>query len=862
MKKQIFTAVVLAIIFSFTSPFGGPFSASAQTNMALIEQLKAQVTKLQTALQAITSKTQIIAIGATTASSQSIGYDLAVTQAQFSDTGFKVTFCNNSNGVTLPLSPGFLVQTTINGYPKEFFVPEARDFGCFDKIYDYQFLGAGIFNPANTYTAVVQVDPRNYFTETDEQNNYLQIKYPPDVDLVVVDAKFRADGGIYYSTCNEGSDTPFPKIEDSVTTEIKVDGVLQQVATNTPTVFNSANLAGSGCVYVSTGSGLANYNPLANHTAEVFVDSDNRVVETDESNNRLIFNNSIPTPEIYYPPKTSAFPNDGDLNYTWDGYPFFNIFDPITGFPTFYLIKGNYDRISIFDKLSDSVLLGLQDTNNVLYPLSGYLPLSTTTPRGVNFSFPWHIGIQDILSQNGQGSGAIVPDGRYLVKAISNTGSEDLSDVYLKIIDDPSKRYNVKLNSPNGGEVWYAGSTQQINWSEYNLTNPDLAGKYKINLMVMRDAEVNGVEVPLFLELNSGALGQNWTIPANFPPGLYKIWVSCTIADELGEKSLCSYINDTTKSKDESDGWFEIVAPDITVTSPKSGDIWPIGENRQISWTSVGFLGNEPIKVDLIGTRYGLAQGQPMSDGTVMIVMPNDILPGNYRIKISSFLNQAEIIGYSGYFTVASSSPPLTVFTPNGGETLKIGEPFDVRWSTNGMSATTSVQLFFQSVPANASTTPSGGVAIQLNNSNLGTYSYTFTPESFSSPSGAVLHTGLNKLTVSATVNGQLISDTSDAPFTITLGADQCLNITGVQTVIPVGYIRSGYVDCVVPRAGGGTPSTGGTGTTPIKNLNNGVESDQMDVIESSSIDDSRQLANTLISLKSLLQTLQQILAR
>ena len=67
---------------------------------------------------------------------------------------------------------------------------------------------------------------------------------------------------------------------------------------------------------------------------------------------------------------------------------------------------------------------------------------------------------------------------------------------------------------------------------------------------------------------------------------------------------------------------------------------------------------------------------------------------------------------------------------------------------------------------------------------------------------------------------------------------------------------------CVVPRAGGGTPSTGGTGTTPIKNLNNGVESDQMDVIESSSIDDSRQLANTLISLKSLLQTLQQILAR
>jgi hypothetical protein len=100
----------------------------------------------------------------------------------------------------------------------------------------------------------------------------------------------------------------------------------------------------------------------------------------------------------------------------------------------------------------------------------------------------------------------------------------------------------------------------------------------------------------------------------------------------------------------------------IDITSPRSGDVWPSGETRQISWTSHGFYGNEWTQVDLVGTRYGLANGSQLmgGNGAVTVTMPNDISPDSYRVKISSVNSPARggtsVIGYSDYFTVTSGS--------------------------------------------------------------------------------------------------------------------------------------------------------------------------------------------------------------
>ncbi|MCC6290730.1 hypothetical protein IT398_01540 [Candidatus Nomurabacteria bacterium] len=125
--------------------------------------------------------------------------------------------------------------------------------------------------------------------------------------------------------------------------------------------------------------------------------------------------------------------------------------------------------------------------------------------------------------------------------------------------------------------------------------------------------------------------------------------------------------------------------PDLasfSIVSPNRDTIWrndTAGEWLTIKWKyAPGSIdGSARVRVDLVGTRYGLASGQRVDEGQVRINISPDIQPGRYQIKISDFDN-GKIFAYSDYFTVTSGGTtgnrPPVVSGVSGPTVLRVGE--------------------------------------------------------------------------------------------------------------------------------------------------------------------------------------------
>lgn len=158
-------------------------------------------------------------------------------------------------------------------------------------------------------------------------------------------------------------------------------------------------------------------------------------------------------------------------------------------------------------------------------------------------------------------------------------------------------------------------------------------------------------------------------------------------------------------------------SPSITVLSPKEGDVWKIGENRQISWQTSGVTSpNDKMTIYIVPTgdlskNYNLAQEIPNTgsynyvvDDPVTFIARSPLYAAGGQFKIfvcARLLNNQDLcsngIGYSNAFSIVSSSTPaspsITVLSPNGGEIWQMGATHTVRWGTSNYPANTPVSV-------------------------------------------------------------------------------------------------------------------------------------------------------------------------
>lgn len=118
----------------------------------------------------------------------------------------------------------------------------------------------------------------------------------------------------------------------------------------------------------------------------------------------------------------------------------------------------------------------------------------------------------------------------------------------------------INVASPNGGEQWVSGNQYSITWQDNVSVNVKIE-LYKggvFNSTIISSTTSNGT--------------YTWQIPINQVTGSdYKVRISCVNSSGL---------------YDESNSNFVISQPNILVTSPNGGEIWPIGTTQNITWTS------------------------------------------------------------------------------------------------------------------------------------------------------------------------------------------------------------------------------------------------------------------------------------
>jgi len=283
---------------------------------------------------------------------------------------------------------------------------------------------------------------------------------------------------------------------------------------------------------------------------------------------------------------------------------------------------------------------------------------------------------------------------------------------------------SINVTSPNGGENWVIGSTQAITWSSISVT-----GRVKIELS--RDD------------------GATWTtiIASTANDGTRDWRVS-------GPATTSARIKVTSNSNpavfDISDANFTIAPRPvwIKVISPNGGENWEIGSRQAITWDSlnVSFL----VKVELSrdgGNTWDTISFFTWNDGRYNWRVTGPATT-HARIKVTNIFNSAVFDISDADFTIVPPQPSITVISPDGGESWRIGTSRRITWDSKNVTGRVKLEL-----------SRNGGVTwltIVASTVNNGSYTWRVT-------SPATNHA---RIKVSSTSN-PAVFDSSNADFTI-----------------------------------------------------------------------------------------------
>ncbi len=212
------------------------------------------------------------------------------------------------------------------------------------------------------------------------------------------------------------------------------------------------------------------------------------------------------------------------------------------------------------------------------------------------------------------------------------------------------------LTSPNGGESWLGGSTQNITWTSTGI----------ISFVKLEYSIDNGTSFTTIVPSTANDGSHSWSVPAvNSTQALVRI----------------SDASDGVPS-DVSNAVFTIDNQSLTVTSPNGGESFEGGSIQNISWSSSGNISSVKLEYSTNnGATFTEIVNSTPNDGSHTWTVPF-INTTQGVIKISDAADGTPTDVSNSVFSIVT--PGLTMIFPNGSEILTGGSTESITWNSTG----------------------------------------------------------------------------------------------------------------------------------------------------------------------------------
>ncbi len=347
---------------------------------------------------------------------------------------------------------------------------------------------------------------------------------------------------------------------------------------------------------------------------------------------------------------------------------------------------------------------------------------------------------------------------------ISNTANPALNDTS----DQP---FTIQIptpviTSPNGGETWYAGTSQTITWQSMTFFSNTVNIEYSLDGGITWNSVVNN-------QTNNGSY--SWTIPnVNSASALIKI----------SNSSHPAYY-------DISDALFTL-RPYVRLITPNGGDQLGSCTQTTITFEKAPMYASFNIEysTDAGNTWIPIVTNQTYNStfNNYNWILPNtpttQALVRVYPNGVVSRADQSDAV-----FTIKK---PVTIIQPNYGGVLEIGSTYQVKWQSDGIS-----NVYDIAYSTSGSTGPWTNIILGYNTS-VNTYNWTI-PNTPSTNCYLRIRDNINPckedisdlaFSISSNVNPITLTSPNGGD---TIAACQIFNITWSETVTPAGSYNISY---------------------------------------------------------------------
>lgn len=255
-------------------------------------------------------------------------------------------------------------------------------------------------------------------------------------------------------------------------------------------------------------------------------------------------------------------------------------------------------------------------------------------------------------------AGLDTTQGRIRITAKNGPARFDLSDKNFTIVTP-----KITVTAANGGETWYTSTPQTIRWDS------------------------SGVDGPVRIELFRNG---KWETLAASTANDGEEAITLTGSGAADARIRVTSLTTPTVS-DTSDRAFTIKPMKVTVLSPNGGNDFGIGTTQTLAWSTDGAPVDATVDVDISrdGGAFTPLFTATANDGKEDWVVKG---PPSKNVVLRVKLTGLPVFDVSDRpFSIVD--PKLTVTSPNGGETLRVGKTATLTWNRAGVEGPVKIEI-------------------------------------------------------------------------------------------------------------------------------------------------------------------------